>query len=197
MMMKYKVDEFKEKILKGQELPTDLKAIIENECIADLLIRKVNFELISDSKIDKILDSMQRAWDDNPDDIDFRAHITAMRYMYEKITFFAEGFNGALLGYWHDEGSLDILKAPIVKMDREEIFQVLYDAHIIESVISDFINEDEDEWEVYKTLFLECGVVLPEIWDIDVPKYKTEPETLKIDIYNDYRVKHGLKSTQE
>lgn len=71
-------------------------------------------------------------------------------------------------------------------------FELFYDSNIIESIVANYVNEDEDEYEIFKDKFKKCGISLKEVWDLDTYTCNIEPNDLKNIFYNEYREKFGL-----
>ena len=193
-MSNWVVSEFKEKILKGQVVPADLKVIIENQCCLDVLEEQLEFELIKHGRVEEEIAHAYLSEEERKN-IDIKANIFAINKVFEYITFFAEAENGMLLGYWHGEENLNILEAPLVGYDTEGQFKLFDGNQIIESLAMEWTGEDEDEYEEIQDSFIECNIQVGSLDSVSKIKTKSNPS----DMYNKlfFSKKEELKSEQK
>jgi len=193
-MSNWTVSEFKEKILKGQVVPNDLKVIIENQCCLDVLEEQLEFELIEHARVEKEISHAYLSEGERKN-IDIKANIFAINKVFEYITFFAEAENGMLLGYWHGEESLNILKAPLVGYDTEGQFKLFDGNQIIESLAMEWTGEDEEEYEEIQDSFLECNIQVSSLGSFSEIKTKSNPSDMHNKLYSSK--KEELKNEQK
>lgn len=182
-MSNWTINEFKKKILKGQDVPSDLAIIIENKCCLDILEEELEFELLEEDRIENELLHSYLS-DSNKKDISIEANIFAINKVFKYITFFAEAENGMLLGYWHGEENTNILEAPLITYDTEGEFDLLYGNQIIELLILKWTSEDEDEYSEMVDEFSSCDIEISSIYTITEITSESDPSKLHDAIYN-------------
>ena len=197
-MAKLEVSEFKRIMLKNQETPKDLELLISNQCVLDLLEREIDFKLIDEKTLIKKL-SNDHLIEKTKMDLNLKANIAATNTIFKYITFFGVGLNGMLIGYWHGEKNASILDSPLVKYDTEGEFQLLFDSNVVESLLADYTNEDEDEYENFKNLLKKCNFEIKEIYDLDAPILNNNPNVFQPNILRNelfYEIKNSLELTK-
>ena len=161
-MLNWTVNEFKEKILKGQSIPEALENILQNQCCLETLESELEFELIEEGRIEEEISHTYIKPEQRKDKA-ISANIFAINKVFEYITFFAEAENGMLLGYWHGTENLNILKAPLVSYDTEGQFELYSSNRIIEELALRWTCEEEEEYEELQNEFSKCNVKIADI----------------------------------
>jgi hypothetical protein len=182
---------FSEVILKGQQVPDDLRRILQvqlsrkssgneySDPLESAGIKILEPGIVSDSLTHAYLNENDRA---NPETM---ANVAAIDEVFKFITFVAEDVDGQLFGYWHGSENTPLSNAPIVKYGSEGQFEILKGANFTEAIIGDSACGDEQEFVktrewVTTTLGIEISTSLNLLY---MPELAIEPRELHASTY--------------
>ncbi len=184
-----KLSKFKQVILKGQAIPTDLEQILQFQASQFLTehrkpdpLAAIGVKTIDpDDKPALLYHSYLNENDRRNPDI--MANINAINEVFELITFVAEGEDQQIYGYWQPARE-PIANAPIVKFDNEGQFGILSGANLTEAIIGDITRGDSQLYLDLRNQFIFLGIDLnPSLEGLKSPTVKNNPYDLHSKIY--------------
>ncbi len=181
---------FSEVTLKGQQVPDDLRKLLQvqvsrkssgNE-YSDLLestgIKILEPGVVSNSLTHAYLNENDRA------DPDTMANVAAVDEIFKLITFVAEDVDGQLFGYWHGSENTPLPNAPIVKYGSEGQFEILKGANFTEAIIGDSVMGNEQEFVRFREWGINLGIDISTSLDtLCVHQLEVEPRELHTKTY--------------
>lgn len=187
--------EYQSKVLKGQNLPADLKILLQMQ---DFRIESE--EDVSDPLSEMGIYLLLPGDDPLPDDSHlskkekntpfYKANYPAVMSVMKLITFAAQIIyddgDEDPVGYWHGPENTPIEEAPIVKWSSDG-FTVLPGKNLTEALLTT-LDEEDDFPRIRKSLS-EYGIRISarKISEIKTPKVKTHPNELHGILYSDNR----------
>ena len=175
----------KEELIK-KEIPKDLQQLINNyECCEDLL-EEMECRFFEEGEIPELISHSYLDEEDKKNK-NIMATVSASNELIKHISFVVEAIDGNLVGYWHGSENTDLKNSSIVKYDTEGQFSILPGGNLVESLVGDYLFDEDEEFLEFQNKFKDCGIEIVSKWDDLVePKLNTDPKELFDKLYEEY-----------
>lgn len=195
------LEQFKQQIAKSDTIPHDLEVLV----LTTIEQEESPFDEIELTAI--MPDEESGLWDNSYltteelADPDIQSNIIAIDYVRQFATFVAQqAGSGYLFGYWHGLNNRDFDNSPIICYDTEGQFSVYYGGSLVETVCAIYAFDDKDLFKELKKDFKKIGINFSikkweDVYDNE-PKTEDDPAELHLKIYNEERIKRGLKPVE-
>jgi len=165
-------------------LPTDLQLLIENFDCCEELLEEMECRFFEADEVHNLISHSYLSEEDKQSK-EIMANVSAIDEVFKFITFVMEAIDGNIVGYWHGPESTDITKSPIIMYTTDGQFRILSGSNIVESLVGDYIFDEDDEFLEFQDQFKECGIDIVSKWDDLVEiKPKTDPSKLHEEFYS-------------
>lgn len=206
-MVQLTVEDISIRLLGGQNVPPDLKRLIQIRALRDTdgialpsdALAATGFDLIVPDHLPALLDHSYLNERDRADP-DIMANIRAFDEVFALSAFVAVGDNDEIVGYWQGPDQVPLDKAPFVILDSEGQFSLLPGATITEAMVMYSLEIRYDEAELQRRFeelcesFRAVGIDI-EIRDLSTVKVHpalVDPAEIHSSAYTKFRTEVGL-----
>ncbi len=188
---------FEKDILRGQEVPPDLRALLAvagSAADSDPLREALGFALLVPGRNYPLLTASYLN-DSDRQNPDIMANVAAINDVLARITMVAESEDGDMIGYWHGPERTPIDKAPIVKLDTEGIFDLMQGRTLSEAMLGNATFDDAERFADIRAWLANCGIAIgANNWrELSTPEASTRPDKLHDVLYAQKRMAAGNK----
>lgn len=206
-MVQLKFEDISTRLLHGQDVPPDLKCLIQIRALRDTggialpsdALAATGFDLIDPDHLPALLDHSYLNERDraNPD---IMANIRAFDEVFALSAFVAVGDNDEIVGYWQGPDRVPLNQAPFVILDAEGQFSFLPGATITEAMVIYSLQTRFDEAELQRRFEVMCesfrtvgiDIAIRDLASVRVNSVGVGPAEIHSGAYTKFRTEAGL-----